>query len=103
MLRYALLDPQHLHSDVSCLCRDAFERLIVTAACTAHENHTGRDVRVLDLIGILLDDVYQQLSGLARTLFIHIHEGNHIIFALSPFFGYVGSLYSRQMEESREK
>lgn len=60
-----LLSPlAHLQCDIVRLCGYTLHGFITAAASTPVEDHTGRDVRMLSVLWILLEDIHQDLSGL---------------------------------------
>lgn len=62
-----------LHCDVVAGRRRALQHLVVAAAGTARQHHAGRDEDVLHLVGILLQDLDEQLPRLTQTLVVHLH------------------------------
>lgn len=67
----------HLHGDVELFSGHTLQTLVIAAAPTPHQGHTGRLEDVLDLIGVLLEDVHQGLNWTAVAALVDVHELHH--------------------------
>lgn len=67
----------HLHGDVGLLSGHTLQALVIAAAPTSHQGHTGWLEDVLNLIRVLLEDVHQGLDWMAVAALIDIHELHH--------------------------
>lgn len=74
-----LLTGAHLHGDVELLRGHTLQGLVVAAAPAPHQGHAGRLEDVLDLIGVLLEDVHQGLDRTAVAALVDIHELHHCV------------------------
>lgn len=66
-----------LHGHVIAGRGHALQGLVVAAAGAARQHHARRDEDVLHLLGVLLQDLHQQLPRLTQTLVVHLHQGDH--------------------------
>lgn len=85
VLALVRFDPHDLHGDVALRGGHTFQGLIVAAAPTPHEGHTGRLEDILYLIGVLLEDVYQGLDWTAIAALVDVHELHHFMGFLLSF------------------
>lgn len=69
----------HLHGDVELLSGHTLQTFVVAAAPAPHQGHTGRLEDVLDLIGVLLEDVHQGLDWTAVAALVDVHELHHCV------------------------
>lgn len=73
----------YLHGDVALRGGHTFQGLIIAAAPTPHEGHTGRLEDILYLIGVLLEDVHQGLDWTAIAALVDVHELHHCMGGLT--------------------
>lgn len=67
----------HLQRHVTALGGYTLQGLVVAEASAAFDHHTGRDVRVLRVLRVLLENVHQGLPGLAHALDVNFVEGEN--------------------------
>lgn len=79
MLALVRFDPHNLHGDVGLLSGHTLQALVIAAAPTSHQGHTGWLEDVLNLIRVLLEDVHQGLDWMAVAALIDIHELHHCV------------------------
>lgn len=67
----------HLQRHVTALGGYTLQGLVVAEASAAFDHHAGRDVRVLRVLLVLLENVHQGLPGLAHALDVNFVEGEN--------------------------
>lgn len=67
----------HLQRGVPALGGHTLHGLVVAAASAAFQHHAGRDVHVLRVLWVLLENVHQQVPGLAHALHVNVGESNN--------------------------
>lgn len=67
----------HLQRDFMALRGHALHGLVVAAASAAFQHHAGRDVRVLRVLWELLENVHQEVPGLAHALHVNVVKINN--------------------------
>lgn len=67
----------HLQRHVTALGGYTLRGLVVAEASAAFDHHTGREVPVLRVLWVLLENVHQGLPGLALALHVNFAEGEN--------------------------